>query len=99
METAKREGWSARAQAATNDVVAPIQASGFTGMSDVPRPGPIMSAVTDASIPGHEGGSGHRSRLRHDGAVDRTAVFNHGLVSRRHATCGRRDAPRRCWRC
>src|SRR3954452_12533761 len=83
-------------QAAINDVVVQIHASGFTG-DELTWP----STWTDRagrdrtpSIPGHEPRrSGHRSRLWHDRAVDWTArVRPHRLVSRRHAggVCGRR---------
>ena len=83
-------------QAAINDVVVQVHASGFTG-DELTWP----STWTDRLgrdrtpvIPGQElAGVVTRSRLRHDGAVDWTAsVRPPGLVSRRHAgrVCGRR---------
>ena len=64
-------------QAAINDVVVQIHASGFTGdeltwpstwTDRVGRTGRLQSPDTN-------GRSGHRSRLWHDGAVDWTRVF------------------------
>ena len=83
-------------QAAINDVVVQIHASGFTG-DELTWPSTWTDRVgrdRTPSIPGHElAGVVTALRLWHDGAVDWTAgVRPHGLVSRRHASgvCCRR---------
>ena len=84
-------------QAAINDVIVQIHASGFTG-DELTWPSTWTDRVgrdRTPSIPGHElAGVVHRSWLWNDGAVDWTAgVRPHGLVSRWHAggVCGRRS--------
>ena len=74
-------------QAAMNDVMVQIHASGFVGTELTwPSTWTVAATVTEhRRSPATAGRSGNRSRLRHDGSVGRTAsVRPRRLVSRRH---------------